>query len=152
MQFQNKKVVVVGGSSGIGYATAAMAKADGAEVIIASRPGERLEKAAKQLGVKAIAADVTSDEAVENLFRTTGPVDHVVVTAAVLKTAPIKTAVDGGRACHHGMQVLGRLAGGEIRRDRKGRFADHRQRVPERAAAAGFGYRRPPPTARLNPW
>jgi NAD(P)-dependent dehydrogenase (short-subunit alcohol dehydrogenase family) len=90
MQFQNKKVVVVGGSSGIGYATAAIAKAEGAEVTIASRPGEKLETAAKQLGVRAIAADVTSDEAIENLFRTTGPVDHVVVTAAVLKTAPIK--------------------------------------------------------------
>ena len=90
MQFQNKKLVVVGGSSGIGYATAAMAKAEGADVTIASRPGERLETAAKRLGVKAVAADVTSDEAVENLFRTTGPVDHVVVTAAVLKTAHIK--------------------------------------------------------------
>ncbi len=90
MQFQNKKIVVVGGSSGIGYATAAMAKTEGADVIIASRPGERLETAAKQLGVKGVAADVTSDEAVESLFRTTGLVDHVVVTAAVLKTAQIK--------------------------------------------------------------
>jgi NAD(P)-dependent dehydrogenase (short-subunit alcohol dehydrogenase family) len=90
MQFQGKKVVVVGGSSGIGYATAAMAKAAGADVTIASRPGERLEAAAKQLGVKAVAADVIGDEAVENLFRTTGTVDHVVVTAAVLKTGPIK--------------------------------------------------------------
>ena len=90
MQFQNKKVVVVGGSSGIGYATAAMAKAEGAAVTIASRPGGRLEAAGKSLGVKAIAADVTSDEAIENLFRATGPVDHVVVTAAQLRTAPIK--------------------------------------------------------------
>lgn len=90
MLFQNKKIVVVGGSSGIGYATAAMAKAEGAEVTIASRAGEKLETAGKQLGVKAIAADVTSDEAIENLFRATGPVDHVVITAAVLKTAPIK--------------------------------------------------------------
>ncbi len=90
MQFQDKKVVVVGGSSGIGYATAAMAKAEGADVTIASRPGERLQAAAKQLGVKAVAADVTSDEAVENLFRTTGTVDHAVITAAVLKSAHIK--------------------------------------------------------------
>ena len=90
MQFQGKKVVVVGGSSGIGFATAAMAKAAGADVTIASRPGERLEGAAKQLGVTAVAADVTSDEAVEALFRTTGTVDHVVVTAAVLKSGHIK--------------------------------------------------------------
>ncbi|MGE3988839.1 SDR family oxidoreductase [Pseudorhodoplanes sp.] len=91
MSINNKKVVVVGGSSGIGYATAAMAKKNGADVVIASRPGQRLESAAKALGIKAVAADVTSDEAVENLFRETGPVDHVVVTAAVLRTGPIKT-------------------------------------------------------------
>ena len=91
MSFSQKKIVVVGGSSGIGYATAAMAKAQGGDVAIASRPGPRLENAAKSLGVKAIAADVTSDEAVENLFRQCGAVDHVVMTAAQLRTGPIKT-------------------------------------------------------------
>ena len=91
MSFGQQKIVVVGGSSGIGYATAALAKEQGGEVVIASRPGQRLETAAKALGVKAIAADVTSDEAVENLFRQCGAVDHVVVTAAVLRTGPIKT-------------------------------------------------------------
>ena len=90
MSLKGKKVVVVGGSSGIGYATAEMAKAEGADVIIASRAGARLENAAKALGVKAIAADVTSDEAVEALFKATGPVDHVAVTAAQLKVGPFK--------------------------------------------------------------
>jgi len=37
MSFENKRVVVAGGSSGIGFATAAAAAAQGAEVIIASR-------------------------------------------------------------------------------------------------------------------
>lgn len=91
MSLMGKKVVVVGGSSGIGYATAEMAKAQGAEVIIASRAGARLESAAKALGVKGVAADVTSDEAVETLFNETGPVDHVAVTAAQLKAGPFKT-------------------------------------------------------------
>jgi len=91
MSLQNKKVVVVGGSSGIGYATAAMAKSKGAEVTIASRSGQRLEAAGKSLGVTAIAADVTSDEAVESLFKQCGPVDHVVITAAQLRTGPFKS-------------------------------------------------------------
>jgi NAD(P)-dependent dehydrogenase (short-subunit alcohol dehydrogenase family) len=51
MQLAGKKVVVVGGSSGIGLATAEMAKSEGAEVVVASRSAEKLEAAAKKLGV-----------------------------------------------------------------------------------------------------
>ena len=46
MVLAGKKVVVVGGSSGIGLATAQLEKSAGAEVVIASRNAERL-KAAK---------------------------------------------------------------------------------------------------------
>jgi NAD(P)-dependent dehydrogenase (short-subunit alcohol dehydrogenase family) len=103
MSLQGKKVVVVGGSSGIGLATAVLAKAAGAEVIIASRNAEKLKAAADKIGVKAIAADVTNDDSVVNLFRTSGPVDHVVVTAAQLKTGPFKTvAMDDVRATMEG--------------------------------------------------
>jgi NAD(P)-dependent dehydrogenase (short-subunit alcohol dehydrogenase family) len=91
MSLAGKKVVVVGGSSGIGLATAELAKADGAEVIIASRNAERLKAAADKLGVKAIAADVTNDDSVVQLFKACGPVDHVVVTAAQLRSGPFKT-------------------------------------------------------------
>ena len=86
-----QKVVVVGGSSGIGLATAEMAKADGADVVIASRNAERLRATAERLGVKGIAADVTDDGSVAQLFRACGPVDHVVVTAAQLRTGPFKS-------------------------------------------------------------
>jgi len=91
MLLKGKKVIVVGGSSGIGLATAELAKGQGAEVIIASRNADRLKAAAEKLGTKAIAADVTNDESVVNLFRTCGPVDHVVVTAAQLRSGPFKT-------------------------------------------------------------
>jgi NAD(P)-dependent dehydrogenase (short-subunit alcohol dehydrogenase family) len=91
MLLAGKKVVVVGGSSGIGLSTAEMAKREGADVIIASRNVERLDKAADALNAIAIPADVTSDESVANLFRSCGPVDHVVVTAAQLRTGPFKT-------------------------------------------------------------
>lgn len=91
MQLAAKKVVVVGGSSGIGLATAELARTEGAEVIIASRSAEKLKAAAAKVGAKAIPVDVTSDESVANLFAQCGAVDHVVVTAAQLKTGPFKT-------------------------------------------------------------
>ncbi|MGA3250450.1 MAG: SDR family NAD(P)-dependent oxidoreductase, partial [Paraburkholderia sp.] len=42
MSLKNKRVVIAGGSSGIGFATALAAANQGAEVIIASRNGERV--------------------------------------------------------------------------------------------------------------
>ena len=91
MLLTGKKVVVVGGSSGIGLATAELAKREGAAVIIASRNVTRLDAAAEKLNAIAIATDVTNDDSVINLFRRTGPVDHVVLTAAQLRTGPFKT-------------------------------------------------------------
>ena len=91
MLLKGKKVVVVGGSSGIGLSTAELATREGAEVIIASRNAERLKAAADNIGARAIPADVTSDNSVEDLFRACGPVDHVVVTAAQLRSGPFKT-------------------------------------------------------------
>jgi len=91
MMLAGEKVVVVGGSSGIGRATAELAKREGAEVIIASRNADRLNAAADTIGVRAIAADVTDDKSVEYLFRACGVIDHVVVTAAQLRSGPFKT-------------------------------------------------------------
>jgi NAD(P)-dependent dehydrogenase (short-subunit alcohol dehydrogenase family) len=91
MLLKNKTVVVVGGSSGIGLATAELARQEGAEVIIASRNRDRLMPAADRIGARPIVADVTDDDSVAALFRACGPVDHVVVTAAQLRTGPIKT-------------------------------------------------------------
>lgn len=91
MTLAGKKVVVIGGSSGIGLATAELAKGLGANVIIASRSAAKLDPVAERLKVAAIPTDVTSDQSVSELFRRTGPVDHVVLTAAQLRTGPFKT-------------------------------------------------------------
>jgi NAD(P)-dependent dehydrogenase (short-subunit alcohol dehydrogenase family) len=103
MQLAGKKVVVVGGSSGIGLSTAELAKSEGADVVIASRNADRLKAAAAKLGATAIVTDVTSDDSVTQLFRQCGLVDHVVVTAAQLKTGPFKTvSMDDVRATMEG--------------------------------------------------
>src|SRR6478736_2700081 len=99
MLLAGKKVVVVGGSSGIGLAAAELARKEGADVVIASRNAERLKTVADKFGATAIPADVMSDESIANLFRKCGPVDHVVVTAAQLRTGPFKTvSMDDVRA------------------------------------------------------
>ncbi|MGT2504507.1 SDR family oxidoreductase [Bradyrhizobium guangxiense] len=91
MSLAGKKVVVIGGSSGIGLATAELAMKEGADVVIASRSAAKLDPVAERLRVTAVSADVTSDQSVTELFRRTGPVDHVVLTAAQLRTGPFKT-------------------------------------------------------------
>lgn len=98
-----KKIVVVGGSSGIGLATAELAQKQGAQVTIASHNAERLKAAADKIGAAAIPADVSSDDSVAALFRACGPVDHVVVTAAQLRSGPFKTvSMDDVRATFEG--------------------------------------------------
>jgi NAD(P)-dependent dehydrogenase (short-subunit alcohol dehydrogenase family) len=95
MLLAGKKIVVVGGSSGIGLSTAEMAKREGADVIVSSRNVQRLDKVAEKLNAIAIPADVTNDESVVNLFRACGPVDHVVVTPAQIRTGPFKSVAMG---------------------------------------------------------
>lgn len=103
MTLAGKKIVVIGGSSGIGLATAELAKGEGAEVVIASRSAAKLDPVAERLKVAAFPADVTSDQSVAELFRRTGPVDHVVLTAAQLRTGPFKTvAMEDVRATMEG--------------------------------------------------
>ena len=46
-------VVLIGGSAGIGLETARRARAEGAEVILAGRTPERLERAAREVGARA---------------------------------------------------------------------------------------------------
>ena len=103
MTLAGKKVVVVGGSSGIGLSTAELAKKQGAEIIVAARNAEKLDAVANRLNAIAIPTDVTSDQSVADLFRRTGPVDHVVLTAAQLRTGPFKTVpMDDVRATMEG--------------------------------------------------
>lgn len=67
MEITKKTVLVTGGGSGIGYATAKLLSEKGNKVIISGRNAEKLEKAANELGVNYIIADVTDTKSVNSL-------------------------------------------------------------------------------------
>lgn len=70
MEFIDKVVLVTGGSSGIGYAIAEMAKNKGAKVIIAARNRERLDRAAKELSAFPVLCDVGNEQNVIECYDT----------------------------------------------------------------------------------
>ncbi|WP_426565067.1 SDR family oxidoreductase [Angustibacter sp. McL0619] len=84
-------VVVIGGSAGIGLETARLVRAQGGDVILAARNGERLERAATELEPLSTATfdanDLTALESFFDGLRT--PIDHVLVTAGRPYYAPL---------------------------------------------------------------
>jgi len=80
---QDKRVVVLGGSSGIGLAVAKQAASQGARVVIASSSPERVQKAVESVGAEAQgqAVDVSDERAVATFFSKLGTFDHLVFSA-----------------------------------------------------------------------
>ncbi|KHL96523.1 short-chain dehydrogenase [Paenibacillus sp. IHB B 3415] len=81
-----QKIVIIGGSSGIGLETAKLAAGEGAEIIIASRSAHKLEQARAKLGTEAKVStytlDITDEAQVQAFFAELDDIDHLVVTAA----------------------------------------------------------------------
>lgn len=71
MNLSEAKVLITGGSSGIGYETAKELIAEGAQVIICGRDEARLQQAGKTLGCTTFTADVSKEEEVINLVKFT---------------------------------------------------------------------------------
>lgn len=78
-----KRIIVLGGSAGIGLATAKAAAADGAVVTIVSSNIERVNKALAALPdtAQGFATDLREEAAVRDFFERTGAFDHLVYTA-----------------------------------------------------------------------
>jgi NAD(P)-dependent dehydrogenase (short-subunit alcohol dehydrogenase family) len=78
-----RTVVIIGGSAGIGLETARAARAEGADVILAGRDTDRLQRAAIEVGARGTASfDANDLPALEGFFDGLDtPVDHVMVTA-----------------------------------------------------------------------
>ncbi|KOB64404.1 Short-chain dehydrogenase, partial [Operophtera brumata] len=101
MSFANKVVIVTGGSSGIGAATALHFAKEGAQVAIVGRNETRLKSVAAQIseiGKKPliIKADVSKDDEVKTIVWTTvtkfGKLDVLVNNAGLIKSSAVGDA------------------------------------------------------------
>ena len=81
---KNQRVVILGGSAGIGFAVAVQAAHEGARVVIASSNRERVTAAVAKLPRGEHAGhpvDLRSPASIRALFETIGAFEHLVYTA-----------------------------------------------------------------------
>lgn len=83
MGLRGQRIVVVGGTSGIGLAVAEGAAREGAEVVVASRRQESVDAALERLppGAEGHTLDATDEAGVRAFFERIGGFDHLVYTA-----------------------------------------------------------------------
>lgn len=93
LNLSGKNIVVTGGNSGIGYASAKKFKDLGAKVIITGRNPEAVSHAAETLGVTGIVADQGDLNAINNLVEEVqghfAEVDGLFINAGVAAFAPV---------------------------------------------------------------
>lgn len=121
-QLADQTVVVLGGTSGIGFEVARQAKELGARLVITGRNPDRLMDAAERLApVETAAFDATDHEALAGFFGSRSePVSHVMLTASGPYYAPsTDTGLRGATAAFHervgAMIDIAALAGSAIR-------------------------------------
>ncbi|KAE8263526.1 hypothetical protein A4X09_0g7209, partial [Tilletia walkeri] len=102
---KGSKVVIIGGSSGIGLGVAQNLIEEGASVVVASSSKDKVDKAVARLndaetqynadssrveGYTVNLAGSKSEESLKELFKQIGKFDHLVYTAGILNPGPIK--------------------------------------------------------------
>lgn len=111
--FSGERVLVLGGTSGIGLAVAALAAERGASVTVASSRTASVERALSELpaGVTGEVADLGDPAATTALLDGVGPIDHLVFTAGEALTLITVDAMDldAARAAF-GLRYFGALA------------------------------------------
>jgi NAD(P)-dependent dehydrogenase (short-subunit alcohol dehydrogenase family) len=87
MRFRGKTVLIFGGNSGIGLATARAFQAEGADVAITGRNQATLDAVAAETGMLALRSDIASiadsKAAIDRVVREYGPIDILFVNAGV---------------------------------------------------------------------
>lgn len=83
MNLNGKRIVLLGGTAGIGLATAAAAAREGAAVVVASSTQERVARAVADLpkGTEGYIIDLSNEDQIRDFFDRIGDFDHLVFTA-----------------------------------------------------------------------
>lgn len=93
MKLQDSRILITGGSSGLGKEMAALFKQHGAKVLITGRDAEKVRRVAAQLGVYGIAADVADEADIAKTFTAVqeklGGLDVLINNAGFGEFAPI---------------------------------------------------------------
>jgi NAD(P)-dependent dehydrogenase (short-subunit alcohol dehydrogenase family) len=78
-----KRIVILGGTSGIGLAAAKAAQREGAMIVVASSRRQRVDHALASLesGAEGHVVDLSDEAQVRKLFEHIGAFDHLVYTA-----------------------------------------------------------------------
>ena len=127
MTLKGKRVLILGGTSGIGLAVAKAAKTEGSDVVVVSSQQSRVDAALTLLGegAEGYVANLSDETAVEALFGKVGPFDHLVYTAgdSVWQRLLGQTKLEDAKKFFR-CSVLGSVPGNETwqQTDSSGRF------------------------------
>jgi NAD(P)-dependent dehydrogenase (short-subunit alcohol dehydrogenase family) len=102
IDLEGRTIIVTGASSGLGESFARSLSAAGADLVLAARRAERIERLAAELGALAVACDVTDAADREQLLAAalerSGRIDGLVNNAGINHVAPaLKLPVDDFR-------------------------------------------------------
>lgn len=149
MKIEEAKVLVTGGSSGIGLATARQLREAGAAVAISGRNQARLEEAAATIGATAIQADVSIEADVERMVSETivalGGYNVLINNAGLGKFSPlVDQSAEDFRSVWEtnvlGAMLVGRESARHFVREDYGNIINIASTAAEKGFAGGSAY------------
>ncbi|MEM8709985.1 MAG: SDR family NAD(P)-dependent oxidoreductase [Planctomycetota bacterium] len=127
-RFNSKRILITGGTSGIGLATAKRLASEGAQVLVTGTNPERVAEAAKLDGIQAVRSDASDPGAAADLAgivkETLGGLDAAFLNAGFGRFQPLQEITPEEFDAQYHVNVRGPILHPEVLRD--GRVQNHR--------------------------